>query len=226
MPKRRPERRRTGSESHYRQVRFWMSPRKTARGPMHRPGPGADRVVAVATAVPGEGLQADSTDSLRLRSPTGRDRFTWTVDEPWGPPVSPQEYSLPPEYRLIFRPEWDTNWSGFCKRFGSREAQMTMSNALSSLRSERHGAKTSLFSLRSRRHLGANRARSKNCVRRASSQRPIGSCVRALSRGDREQPRCEHLASTERHDRVRQRPPDRQRIPRPVRREPVDGVRA
>src|SRR5262249_27504275 len=88
------------------------------------------------------------------------------------------------------------------------------------------GRRPPIFSLRPDGHLGANRICGEDRVRRASPRRPVGPCLGALRRSDREQPRGEHLASPELDDRAAERPPDRQRIPRPVRREHVERVLA
>ena len=117
--------------------------------------------------------------------------------------------------------EWGASWSGFGKRFGSREAQMTISNAVEAGLGAAWGEDLRYFPSGDR-DLGANRVRGEDGVRCPPPQRSVGSCVGALCRCDRQQRRCEHLASLELDDGVAERAPDRQRIPWPVRREHVE----
>jgi hypothetical protein len=66
-------------------------------------------------------------------APTARDRFTWTVGSIVGASsIAAGTFVSSWNTAWNIPSEWGASWSGFGKRFGSREAQMTISNAIES----------------------------------------------------------------------------------------------
>jgi hypothetical protein len=81
-----------------------------------------------------EGLEADGIgQSVPYIPPTGRDRLKWAVDGTLGASsIATGVFIASWNAAWNLPSEWDRSWSGFAKRFGAREAQMTISNAIES----------------------------------------------------------------------------------------------
>jgi len=89
--------------------------------------PGAPPAVATQDV-----SQADSAGQPFVYvPPTARDRLKWTVDGTIGASsIAAGIFVSSWNTAWNAPPEWGASWSGFGKRFGSREAQMTISNAI------------------------------------------------------------------------------------------------
>ena len=128
--------------------------------------------------------------SLVYVPPTGGERLKWAVDGTFGATSIATDVFLASWNTAWNTPsEWGASWSGFGKRSGSRESQMTISKCGRGRVGRGMGRRPTVFSLWPHRDLGANLVRGENGVRCPSPERSIDSCVGALCGGDLQQSR-------------------------------------